>query len=70
MTYHLLQAPHGEFVFFTSADGQMRVQCRFESDTLWLTQAVMTELFGKDVRTINEHLCYYIRWNPNQLKVC
>jgi hypothetical protein len=25
-------------------------------ETVWLTQALMAELFGKDVRTINEHL--------------
>lgn len=50
------QAPQGEFVLFTSADGQTRVECRFESDTLWLSQAVMAELYDKDVRTINEHL--------------
>ena len=50
------QAPQGEFVLFTSADGQTRVECRFESETLWLSQAVMAELYNKDVRTINEHL--------------
>jgi len=56
MTEHIPQAPQGEFVFFTSADGQTRVECRFESDTLWLSQAVMAELYDKDIRTINEHL--------------
>ena len=56
MTEHIPQAPQGEFVLFTSTDGQTRVECRFESDTLWLSQAVMAELYDKDVRTINEHL--------------
>ncbi|WP_219909587.1 virulence RhuM family protein [Chromobacterium haemolyticum] len=41
---------------FSSADGQVRIECRFESETLWLSQATMAELYGKDVRTINEHL--------------
>lgn len=27
-----------------------------ESDTLWLSQAAMADLYDKDVRTINEHL--------------
>ncbi len=49
-------APNGEFLFFTSKDGKTRVECRFESDTLWLTQALIAELYQKDVRTINEHL--------------
>lgn len=32
------------------------VECRFQSDMLWLTQASMAELYDKDVRTINEDL--------------
>ena len=32
------------------------MQCRFENETLWLSQALIAELFEKDVRTINEHL--------------
>ena len=49
-------APQGEFILFQSADGSARVECRFESDTLWLTQSLMAELYQKNVRTINEHL--------------
>ncbi|MCF7762530.1 MAG: virulence RhuM family protein [Verrucomicrobia bacterium] len=30
--------------------------CWFENETVWLTQKLMAELFGKDVRTINEHI--------------
>lgn len=56
MAEHIPQAPQGEFVLFTGADGQTRVECRFELDTLWLSQAVIAELYDKDVRTINEHL--------------
>lgn len=53
---HLPQPPAGEFLLFQSEDGRARVECRFQSDTLWLTQASMAELYDKDVRTINEHL--------------
>ena len=38
MTNNIPQAPQGEFVLFTSTDGQTRVECRFESDTLWLSR--------------------------------
>ncbi len=48
--------PTGEFLLYQSEDGRTRVECRFVEDTLWLTQAVMAELYQKDVRTINEHL--------------
>lgn len=53
---HLSQAPAGEFIMFASGDGKVRVECRFESDTIWLSQASMADLYNKDVRTINEHL--------------
>ena len=52
----VIQSPAGEFIMFASGDGRVRVECRFESDTIWLSQAAMAELYGKDVRTINEHL--------------
>ena len=39
MSDNLPKAPQGEFVLFHSEDGQTRVECRFESDTLWLSLA-------------------------------
>jgi len=49
-------APAGELVLYQTEDGRTRIECRFEGETIWLTQALMAELFQKDVRTINEHL--------------
>jgi len=48
--------PASEFLLYETEDGRTRVQCRFEDETIWLTQALMSELFQKDLRTINEHL--------------
>lgn len=48
--------PTGEFILYTTEDGRTRIECRFENETLWLSQAVMAVLFDRDVRTINEHL--------------
>lgn len=48
--------PKGEILLYRTEDGRTRVECRFVEETLWLTQALMGELFQKDVRTINEHL--------------
>ncbi len=50
------EAPKGEFILFNSTDGSTKVECRFESDSLWLTQALIAELYQKGVPTINEHL--------------
>ncbi|MTI85541.1 MAG: virulence RhuM family protein [Firmicutes bacterium] len=49
-------ATTGEILFYQTEDGRTRVECRFVDETLWLTQALMAELYQKDVRTINEHL--------------
>ncbi|AZN37156.1 virulence RhuM family protein [Iodobacter ciconiae] len=46
----------GEFLLYETSDGRTRVECRFVEDTLWLTQALMAELFQVKVPTINEHL--------------
>ena len=41
---------------YQTADGQTQVEVRFGQETVWLSQAQMAQLFGKDVRTINEHI--------------
>jgi len=48
--------PSGGVILYSAEDGRSRVECRFAGDSVWLTQALMAELYGKDVRTINEHL--------------
>jgi len=48
--------PTGEIVIYQTEDGRTRLECRFVAETLWLSQALIAELFQKDVRTINEHL--------------
>lgn len=52
-----LKAPQpGEFLLYETEDGRTRVECRFVEDSLWLTQALMADLFQVTVPTINEHL--------------
>jgi len=46
----------GEFLVFIGDDGRTHVHVRIAEGTVWLTQRLMAELYGKDVRTINEHL--------------
>ena len=43
-------------ILYTTSDGHVNIQVQFEDDTFWLTQKRMAELFGVDVRTVNEHL--------------
>ncbi|HOD80759.1 MAG TPA: RhuM family protein [Phycisphaerae bacterium] len=50
------EGPGGEILLYQTPDGRTRLECRFQDETIWLTQALMAELYQKDVRTINEHL--------------
>lgn len=50
------ESPIGEIVLYQTEDGQTRVECRFVNETLWLSQALIAELFQITVPTVNEHL--------------
>jgi hypothetical protein len=51
------QAPlHHEIILYATPDGNVRVEVLFESESFWLTQKKMAELFGVGVQTINHHL--------------
>jgi hypothetical protein len=56
MSDELPDTPVGEFLLYTTEDGKSRVECRFENETIWLSQVLMGELFGRSTKTINEHL--------------
>lgn len=49
-------APQNSIILYQAEDGRTRIECRFESDTIWLTQALMAELFQVTIPTVNEHL--------------
>ena len=48
--------PQSSIVLYQTEDGRTRVQCRFEDESVWLTQALIAELFQVTVPTVNEHL--------------
>lgn len=45
-----------DIIFYSSPQGHTRVEVIYEGETFWLSQKRMAELFGVDVRTVNEHL--------------
>lgn len=47
---------HSEFLLYTTPEGDVKIDVFFQDETVWLTQKRMAELFGVDVRTVNEHL--------------
>lgn len=48
--------PNNEIVIYQADDGMPKIEVRMESETVWLTQSQMGELFEKNKRTISEHI--------------
>ena len=45
-----------EIVLFETEDKEIKLNVPIENETVWLTQAQMTELFGRNVSTISRHI--------------
>jgi hypothetical protein len=56
MSNKLIRNSTAEFLIFTGQSGERSIEARYEDEPIWLTQKLMAELFGVDVRTISEHL--------------
>lgn len=46
----------GELILYRTANDAVRVEVLYESESFWLDQRRMAELFGVDVRTVSYHL--------------
>jgi hypothetical protein len=47
---------NSEIIIYQNQEGRIKIDVRLEEETVWLTQAQMGQLFGKDKRTISEHI--------------
>lgn len=52
----LTEAPGGEVLLYEAPDGEVRVDVRLDHETVWLTQAQMVDLFGRDQSVVSRHL--------------
>ncbi len=48
--------PKGQFLVYSSGDGQSKIEVRLEGDTVWLTQQHMADLFQTTQQNISLHL--------------
>lgn len=48
--------PQSELLLYQTEDGRTRIQCRFENETLWLTQAQIAALFQTTPQNVTLHL--------------
>jgi death-on-curing family protein len=56
----------GEIVIYKSSKGESELEVKLHDETVWLTQKQMSNLFQKDVRTVNEHIINV--YNEGELK--
>ncbi|MFN9530228.1 MAG: hypothetical protein ACK575_02045 [Cyanobacteriota bacterium] len=45
-----------QVILLQAADGQVSLDVRLEADTVWLSQAQMAELFGRERCVISKHI--------------
>lgn len=49
-------SPGDSLLLYQSEDGQVKLDVRFEGETVWLSQSQMTVFFSRDKSTISRHL--------------
>jgi hypothetical protein len=49
-------SPASDLILYQTEDGKTRIQCRFEDESLWLTQAQMADLFQTTPQNITQHI--------------
>ncbi len=65
------ETPNSEIILYQTEDGRTRIQCRFENETIWLTQALIAELFQVTPQNVTLHLkSIYKDGELNELATC
>ncbi len=49
-------SPASDLILYQTEDGKTRIQCRFEDESLWLTQAQIADLFQTTPQNITQHI--------------
>ena len=46
----------GQFLVYQTQDGKLKIDVRFEGETVWLTQQHMSDLFQTSVPNVSMHI--------------
>jgi hypothetical protein len=52
----LFETENGDHVLIYNSQAGVRVDLRYEGESLWMTQAQLAELFGRDISVISRHI--------------
>ena len=58
-----------DIVIYQSTDGKVKVDCRLATETVWLNQMQISQLFGRDKSVINRHINNILKENELDEKV-
>ena len=53
---HGLEPAKGQFLVYQAEDGKLKLDVRFEEESVWLTQPLMAELFQTTQQNISQHV--------------
>lgn len=56
MDLEIEQINNQEVMIYEDGENKFKVEVEVDNETVWLTQRQMSELFGKSLKTVNEHL--------------
>ena len=56
MSNHKKEPTKGQFLIYLSEDGKIKLNVRFEDESVWLTQQLMADLFQTTKQNINFHI--------------
>jgi hypothetical protein len=49
-------SPQSSIILYQTEDGRTRIQCWFENENVWMTQALLAELFQRERSVITKHI--------------
>ncbi|MDR1015532.1 MAG: hypothetical protein LBL86_11250 [Coriobacteriales bacterium] len=51
-----MTSDNSEIIIYRSSDGEVKVDCRLDGETLWLSQAQIAQVFGRSVSVASRHI--------------
>ena len=52
----LIRSSAAEYLTYVAATGENGVELRYEDENIWLTQKMLSIIYGVNIATINEHI--------------
>lgn len=53
---HGLEPAKGQFLVYQAEDGKLKLDVRFEDESVWLTQQLMADLFQSSKQNVSHHI--------------